>query len=347
MDRAALVSTLELVGCALADNNLVQIFCCFCFDTKTVSSYNDTIGIIAPCKTTEAFAVHGSTLLGLLKNSHAEEVEFSIESKQELSVKTGKSRFKLPYFPKEDFVFTRPGFSDDTWIEINSHLLTGMEACLMTSSRDLAQPKLLGVNLQPYGKQMALYSCDGDALTRYVIPKTKVMKSLTCLMPNVFCESLVKIFKETKAESANLQTNKEWAYALLDTGYQIYGRLIETTDPVDYEELITKTVKGEPSFVPVPKGLDHALSRARVVADPESAKTVMEVDNGLRLTTDAQMGLIKDVLPYPKGQEQVTANVSAAMVQRAIGLCDEMAILERCTVYRKGEELYMVVSNMG
>jgi DNA polymerase III sliding clamp (beta) subunit (PCNA family) len=345
MNRSELVTTLEYVGGALAANNLVPLFQCFAFDTKTVSAYSDTIGIIAPCKTTEAFAVHGSTLLGLLKNSHAEEVEFTLESKQELSVKTGKSRFKLPYFPKEDFVFTKPSFGKDAAdVAIDASFLEGMEACLMTSSRDLAQPKLLGVNLQPYGKYMTLYSCDGDALTRFT---TKTKNSISCLMPNVFCEALVKIFKETKAEIGSLFCNEEWAYASLPTGYQIYGRLIEATDPVDYEELITKTVKGEPSFVPVPKGLDHALSRARVVADPESAKTVLDVDNGLRLTTDAQMGLIKDVLPYPKGQEQVTANVSAAMVQRAIGLCDEMAILERCTVYRKGEELYMVVSNMG
>jgi DNA polymerase III sliding clamp (beta) subunit (PCNA family) len=347
MKRAELVATLELVSHALADTNLVPVFQCFAFDTKTVSAYSDTIGIIAPCKTTEAFAVNGATLLGLLKNSHAEDVEFSIESKQDLAIKTGKSRFKLPYFTKDDFVFTKPGFNDDTWIEINDKLLTGMEACLMTSSRDLAQPKLLGVNLQPYGKCMALYSCDGDALTRYVIPKTKVMAGMACLIPNVFCEALIKIFKETKAEKANLQTNEEWAYALLDTGYHIYGRLIEATDPVDYEELITKTVKGEVNFVPVPKGLDHALSRARVVADPESAKTVLDVMNGLKLTTDTQMGLIKDFLPYGKHPDAVTANVSAAMVQRAIGLCDEMAILDRCTVYRHGEELYMVVSNMG
>jgi DNA polymerase III sliding clamp (beta) subunit (PCNA family) len=345
MNRADLVNTLELVGGALAANNLVPMFQCFCFDGKTVSAYSDTIGIVAPCKTTEAFAVNGSTLLGLLKNSHADEVGFTIENKQDITVKTGKSRFKLPYFPKEDFVFTRPKFGKDAAdVAIDASFLEGMGACLMTSSRDLAQPKLLGVNLQPYGKRMALYSCDGDALTRFT---TKTKSSISCLMPNIFCEALVKIFKETKAEIGSLFCNEEWAYASLATGYHIYGRLIEATDPVDYEELITKTVKGEVSFVPVPKGLDHALSRARVVADPESAKTVMEVEQGLRLTTETQMGLIKDVLPYQKGQEQVTANVSAAMVQRAIGLCDEMAILERCTVYRKGDFLYMVVSNMG
>jgi hypothetical protein len=193
---------------------------------------------------------------------------------------------------------------------------------------------------------MAFYSCDGDALTRFTT-KAKAVKGVSYLMPNIFCEAMVKIFKETEAEKGTLFCNQEWAYASLDGGYHIYGRLIEATDPVDYEELITKTVKGEVNFVPVPKGLDHALSRARVVADPESAKTVLDVMNGLKLTTDTQMGLIKDFLPYGKHPDAVTANISAAMVQRAIGLCDEMAILDRCTVYRHGEELYMVVSNMG
>jgi len=344
MNRADLVSKLELTGRALAPNNLVPIFQCFCFDGEAVSAYNDALGIVTPCKTTGAFAVYGSTLLGLLKNSHTEEVEFSLEAENEVTIKTGKSRFKLPYFGKDDFLFKIP---DEEWVarlSINEGLLRGLDACLLTSSRDMAQQKLLGVGLLPYQKGMAFYSCDGDGLTRYVIGG-KAVRGASFLLPNAFCEALIQVTKETKVTTGALCINGEWAYAALDNNYEIWGR-VDVTDLFDYEDLFLKTVKGEVSFQPVPKGLDHALSRARVIADPESAKTVLDVNEGkLRLTTDTHMGIVKDVLSY--SSETITVDVSAALVQRAIGLCDEMAILDRCTVYRHGANLLMVVSNMG
>src|ERR1700722_5373012 len=98
MNRAELVTKLALVGHGLADHNLVPMFQCYCFDGEVVSAYNDALGVIAPCPCPEIFAVNGKTLLGLLTNSHAEEVEFALEDKHDLSIKTGKSRFKLPYF---------------------------------------------------------------------------------------------------------------------------------------------------------------------------------------------------------------------------------------------------------
>lgn len=346
MNRAELVKKLELVGHALAAHNLVPLFQCYCFTGKVVNAYNDALAVIAPCKLEQAFAVNGKTLLGLLTNSHAEEVEFSIEDKNDLSIKTGKSRFKLPYFGPDEFLFKKPSGEYDATVTIDETLLSGLEACLLTSSSDMAQPKLLGVSLLAYGENMALYSCDGDALTRY-ITKAKAIKNVNYLMPNSFCEVLVRIFKETEAKEGELQVNSQWAYASMDSGFQIYGRLIEVEKPVDYEELITKTVKGEIDFSPLPKGIDYALSRARVIADPDSAKTVLDVAEGkLHLHTETHMGTVKDVLVYPQ-QKTISANVSAAMVQRAIGLCDEMAVLERCTVYRKGTTIFMVVSNMG
>ena len=148
MNRAELVSTLDLVSYALASNDLVPMFKCFCFNGKTVSAYSDVLGFIAPCKTTgEPFAVNGVTLLGLLKNSHTDEVELAIENREDVGVKTGKSRFKLPYFTHEEFLFEIP---KDKWgakFDIDEHLIRGLEACLLTSSRDTAQPALLGVSV--------------------------------------------------------------------------------------------------------------------------------------------------------------------------------------------------------
>ena len=152
---------------------------------------------------------------------------------------------------------------------------------------------------------------------------------------------------DTKAEKGTINISKEWIKAGIDTGYTIYGRLIEITNPLDYEAEINNVLKHKPEFVPVPKGLDHALSRARVIADAESAKTSLSiVDGKLSLHTETHQGVVRDVLPYGKVSD-TTADVSAEYVQRALGLSTEMSILEDWTVYRDEKSLFLVVSNLG
>lgn len=346
MNRSTLVKTLELVAPALSDNAGVSMFENYCFQGKTVCGYNDRLGIVAPCQTDETFAVNGKVLLGLLKNSHSDDVDFILGDKHDITVKAGKSRFHLPFMPKDDFLFKTPTGKVSLEMSVDDTLLPGLEACLLTSSRDLTQEALLGVALKPNGKTMAFYSCDGDAVTRFLL-KAKAI-DLEALLPNEFCEALIRTAAETKADKIILKIiSNEWAWAHLGTGIDIYGRLLRPDNPLDHEGLIVKTIKGETIFKPVPKALDHALSRARVVADPESAKTELEIRDGkMLLHTETHMGVVNDTITWREHYD-VKAGVSAALVQRAIGLCDEMSVLERCTIYQKVPSLFIVVSNMG
>lgn len=358
MLRAELVKKLELVGRALAPTNMVPIFQSFVFDGKTVAAYDDSIGIIAPCETEAAFAVHGKTLLGLLSASRAPEVSFTI-AEGELVVKAGKSTFRLPYQTKEEFLFQPPDEAWDVTVDFSAEAIAGLEACLMTVGRDAAtQPALVGVWLKQAER---FYSCNGDALSRFeAFPARKGSKVLVdFMMPNAFCETLVKIVDETAdvaaevAASVNrVKFNKGWAKASIGGWYTIYGRLIENENPLDHEDLITKTLKGEVSYAPIPEGLDHALSRARVVADPESKPTQLTVKDGkLHLLTDTHLGVIRDVLPFK--HPDVVALVSAELLQRAISLTSEMAIMDNCCCFSGGSghikppTLWQLLSNYG
>src|SRR5262245_15182222 len=107
MKRKELADKLTLVGTALAGNDLVAMFQNFCFDGKKVYAYNDALGIVAPCPTPKPFAVNGGVLLGLLTNSLAEDAELTVEP-EAVIIKAGRSTFKLPYYPKSDFLFEPP-----------------------------------------------------------------------------------------------------------------------------------------------------------------------------------------------------------------------------------------------
>lgn len=348
MNRSELVTLLELTAPALgADNDPVPVFQCFTFTGSHVIAYNDRLAIIAPCETAEAFAVYGRVLLGLLKNTRSDEVEFALTDDHDVTVKAGKSRFKLPYFQEADFLWKEPTGKAVLELKADDTLLPGLEACLITASRDLAQEALLGVMLKPGpDHMMAFYSCDGDVVTRFTL--TTRDKKVEARLPNEFCEAFIKTAKETKTDFKSFRIiEDEWAQVHMSNGIVIYGRLLGLTNPLDHEALVSKTIKGKVTFKPVPKALDQALSRARVVADLETAKTELEiVDGKLLLHTETHMGTINDSMVW-REHDEAKADVSAALIQRAIGLCDEMAVLERCVAFKKEPNLFIVVSNMG
>lgn len=348
MNRLKLLSVLENLKPALSTTNLVPIFQCFCFKEGSVLSNNDALGITAPCDVEDTFAVEGSTLLGLLKNTHSEDVIFALEG-QEVVIKAGKSVFKLPFMPEENFLFEEPtGDWERLHLPLTQQVLDGLAACLMTSSRNLAEPALLGLCFNAQQKQTIIYSCDGDAVSKYMLGASLICKeSRVYTVPNEFCETVQRIAEETEAdEKSCIEIGAEWAVATLDTGYKIYGRIIQNDNPLDHAALIKKTLKTKPEYVPLPKGLDQALSRARVVADKETKPTQLTVDNGkLKILTESQYGIVRDALAIAE-HPNVVAMVSAEKVQRAMSICDEMAILENCCCFRSGDVLLQVVSNM-
>lgn len=337
MNRVELVTKLELVGRALADNNRIPIFEHFCFTGSHVFANNDNLAIIAPCETSHPFAIKGHTLLGLLRASQSEDVTFKVGDQQEVQIKAGKSNFKLPYFPKEQFLFKEPTEKWKVVVDIDPVMLGAIEACLQTASRDAdTQAAFVGVWLKRGG---TLYSCDGDALSRFSILPAKQVGDY--MMPNAFCETVLRV----GTTGGKLTLNDGWARATLDE-FVIYGRLIKNDDPLDHEKLIYDTLKGVLVPTPIPEGLDHALERARVVADPESKPTQLSVQDGnLHLLTDTSLGIVRDVLPFQ--HPDVVALVSAGLMQRSVKLTTEMAIMTNCCVFRNNNGLWQLLSNFG
>lgn len=344
MNRKKLITTLELVKPALADDGLVPVFTNYCFDGGKVFGYKDSLGIVAPCEVTDSFGLQGRHLFDLLKAASAKDVEFSLDG-ETVTVVSGRSKMKMPATPRDDFIFEEP--EDQKWdfiLDIDDNLLTGMALCLVTSSNDFTMPAFNGLTFKG-GKSVKVYSCDGDSLSRFSLGG-KTDEPLTHTVSNEFCEAVLKICEKTGYKNGQVYINGDWAVAELGNDYRIYGRIIQNDEPLDFEAQIKRVVKGAPEYVAVPDGLKAALSRARVVGDLDGTPTVLSAAGGkLRLKTVTHYGEVADRVKLGGKHPDVTAKVSARLVSRAIEKCDLMAIGSEATSYKLGDKFFLLVAN--
>ena len=338
MNRADLVKTLELVKPALATNNEVPIFQHFIFNESTVSAYDDTIAIVGSTECEESFGVHGNTLLGLLNSSKVEEIDFEFKD-QEVVLKLGKSVSKLPTTPPEDFIFTEPTGKWIGKIPFTASLVEALGLCLETVSSDATQKALHGITIQ----DDTMYSCNGDALTRVRLKSSIGKKQI--FLPTEFCEAAIKLWSELKITAGDLAFNEEWLFTNFED-WSVYGRVLEIAEPIDFEALITRTIKEKIALQDLPEDFADALSRARVLADAESKQTNVTIAKGrLKLLTETHMGEVKEDLSL-KGHPDVVTKINAGHLARAIKVCDKIAFHENCTVLERTPNVFQLVSNM-
>lgn len=345
MNRSELVKALELTKPALLKTDLVPVFTCYAIG-KTVAAFNDDIGIVAPVKVTDKrFAVSGKVLLDLLKASHVEDVTFDLKE-EKVVVNAARSTYNLPYFKKDDILFEEP--PEDGWettIQFSDSILYGIETCRITAATDETMKAIHGVTFD-FTKGLILYSCDGDAISRFTPAIKAKSNGKVYRVENSFCDAAAMVCRETDCRKGTMKFNSDWVLVELENDYRIYGRLKKNTNPFDYAGELKAALSKEDGFIKRPQGLEQALERAKIIGDPETATTKVEIKDGkLKMVTESSLGVVDDLLGY-RGHKDVKTTIYASLVLRCMGTCAEMLVQPHCTAF-KNEALLVVVSNSG
>ncbi len=362
MKRKDLLDILDTVKTALSTKPLIPIFQTFCFTCETVYPYNDVLGIVAPCEVDLNIGIPGDTLLGLLSNSRGESVTFEVdEAKNEALIKTGNSKIRLPYFGEDEFLFEEPEDDWETVLDLDDNVLDALSCCLVTVSEDTTQQAFMGVTVFNDSKnhEFCFYSCDGDCLTRYVLFSTdratidKDMEGRRYIVPSEFCQAVLrlvatlKLVTEEGESLGSLSINDNWACAYFETGHAIYGRIIEKENPKDFEKMINDSLPESASFIAIPKDIALALARATIVVDKNTLRTQLTMEGKkLKLYTESSTGTIRDSFKLSNEYDETDIYVNAALMERAVGLCNEFAVCEICTAYRKEDHLLQIIGNV-
>ncbi len=345
MQRIDLVEMLQLVSPGLSGNDLIPILSHVWFTGSDLMTYNDHIAISCPLKTTFTGAVPGSTLIDLIKNSRAKEVEF-VSADNELIIKAASSRFKLALIPDDAFsIFEMPQPSKNV-LPLPPEFFAAVARCMQSVGTDPSTPEQLGVTLVPNGKELSLHATNNFTMThdKIILPEPLKLKDRVTLSAD-FCKQMISIAKAEK--KVKVEIHDDHSLLTTTTGISLFGRLIEIDKPLDFAGIMKANVPADAkkNAVAVPSKLRLMIERAIIITNATTEKSFTEIsirDGKMKFISKSARGEVMDSVLLGETQEDVTLNLDCKYLKPAFDAYDKMLITDRCFIMLKGQSIYMV-----
>lgn len=343
MLRTDLVDMLQLVSPGLSNNDLIPILSHVWFTGSSLMAYNDQIAVSVPLKTDFKGAVPGSTLIDLIKNSRAKDIEF-IAAESELTIKAASSRFKLGMLPDEAFnIFDMPKASKGA-LTPPALFFDAIASCMQSVGSDPSTPEQLGVTLIPDDKDLELYSTNNATIT-YTKITLPLGKPTRVTLSADFCKQMVSIAKSEK----NVKVEIHDDYSLLTTpkGISLFGRLIEIDKPLDFAGIMENNIPDDAKkiAVDIPSKLRLMIERAIIITNStsERSQTAITITDGkMRFLSKSSRGEVIDTVLIGDKQPDVSLDLDCKHLKPVFDAYDKMLITDRCFIMLKGQSIYMV-----
>lgn len=264
MNRLELLDKLDMVAPALSTRDTIPVLQCFWFTGTNVLAYNDQIAISTKLKTDFTGAILGKMLLDLLKANQAKELELIPETNR-LLIKAGSSRIRIDIMSEDSFrdMFEMPTLPREQSKTTDDNFFEAIQTCLRSVSDDIAMPDQLGITIIPTNDKLTLYSTNNITISKAELKVNDSFKHRTVLS-ELFCKQMLALRKP----SSFLLLSKD--HALFSAGDSIlFGRLIESSKPVDFAKVIESHVPSDfrKNLIPIPKKLEEILDSAIIVTE--------------------------------------------------------------------------------
>lgn len=348
MQRIELADMLQLVSPGLSSNDLIPILSHVWFTGSTLMTYNDHIAVSCPLKTDFSGAVPGSTLIDLIKNSRAKDVEFVI-GENELTIKAASSRFKLALLPAEAFnIFEMPKPSKSA-LSLPNKFFQAVETCMQSVGSDPSTPEQLGVTLIPNGKELSLYATNNMTMTHDMITLSEPLKIKDRVtLSTEFCKQMIAIAKSEKG--VKVEIHDDHSLLTTDSKISLFGRLIEVDKPLDFAAIMKQHVPANvmKSVVPMPSKMKLMIERAIIITHGSAEKSFTEItgrDGKLRFLSKSSRGEVTDTVLVGEGQPDVVLKMECKHLKPVFDAYDKMLVTDRCFIMVKDKSIYMVAGH--
>lgn len=333
MNRAELITALDLCRPCLSNHALVPMLSHFCFDKSFITAFNGTQAVITAFESELNCGVPGELFYRLMNSYQTEDVEV-LQKEKEVTIKAGSNNAKLSTIPETDFVFDLPELESLSHFPINMKMLTGLNSCLMSVSDNPMQKNLYGVTVKNNKRGLNIYSTDLKTLSCYNAEPVHG-KDFTLLLPKLFTGLLIVFGKSYKEGTFYLGED----FVCVDFGDTLlYSKVLTDIDFLDFETEINRHINDGLVFQEVPESLAPAIDRSLIFVSSE-------IDQFARVSIDSKKMEIYTNGPFGDSLEKISLKKPLPKMEfkMDVGLLQKGVLVSKELVFTKSESDYVFI----
>lgn len=288
-------------------------------------------------------------LFDILRELPSEEVHMIREDNHWITLKCGKSKFRLPGMPAQDFP-PFPDFSQDSLMQFSSKLLKEMiRKTFFALSPDETRQALNGLLLEKENGKVNMVGTDGHrlAVIQRKLEKTAKGDKQSYLIPKKAVAELLKLIEDEGSSFSFSSKNNHLAFIHGDQ--VIVSRKIDGKFP-NYQQVIPSDNKIQ---VQVNRDvLQHALKRVALLADEKSRMVRFDIQSGnITLAADTtELGAAREEVAVSYSGKEVSIGLNAKYVLDVLSVIDDEEIIlnlkdqnSSCLITSTGDKEYQSI----
>lgn len=334
VERAAFLETLERLKPAVGVTGIVPELSHIWFEPKQAYAYDGGFGIVLNFESDLNCGAPGVPLMALLGTSALKEANLE-PSENALQVKFGKATTKLATLEVGRKVWPFPikmpkGASG---VMLDADVIEGLRKTLFVKASPATRVEHHGVMVEKQGKDLALLSTDTATMACVLIEGAgKNAEFERTLLPRDFAEQLVA----QATDGANFYVLDDCLMAVGDD-VSFYSNLLDISNADKMGDIIAHHAGNHSEGVPLPAGLDAALSRAEILAGKQEPVVSLASDgDSLQISGEYALGTVKESLELEGKLPKAKVPVKAGLVRRALKYAETISITKE-SVLLKGE----------
>ena len=293
--------------------------------------------------------LNAKKIFDILRELPKEEVHLIKEDNHWIRLKCGKSKFRLPGMPSEDFP-PLPEFSQDSLMELSGKLLKQMiRKTFFAQSPDETRQVLNGLLLEQDNGKVKMVGTDGHrlALVKRDLGGSSKGEKGSYLIPKKTLAELVKLVEDEEAIFSFSAKNNHFAFIQGDQ--VIVSRKIDGKFP-NYLQVIPSDNKLQ---VQINRGMfQQALKRVSLLADEKSKMVRFDIKAGsIVLTSDTtELGEAREEVATSYSGEAVSVGLNAKYVLDVLNVMDDEEIIlnlkddkSSCLITSNGDKDYQSI----
>lgn len=358
LNRNDLLKVLVNLKPALSTQDYLPILSHYCFtEDGYIFAYNDVMGISFPSNLGIDFegALPGDKLMRIVSSFSGEQIEFSAR-KNEVTIKSGRSKIKLPMMDSDAFVWEEVNLKGASVLSVTDDFINGVKQCKISISQDTLHPAHMGIQLSAEDDEAFLYSTNNHTLSRYILDEYDGDDlDVPVVLPAAFCNALVSLCP--KMDDPTMHVGDGFVRIEDSNGALIFSKLLFQGEGADFANILDKyySLESEKSF-PITQSFVSALERAVVIlGNSPKRNTEGELDgNILKLSTVLDKGRAHDVVCFGKGSKSSNKNnkikeisMQTDFILRGCSVADEIIFGDSVILMRKGDNFLHLVAQCG